>query len=65
MVNVNISQTGTYKASIRPTIANTGSLLLAFDWYIYIWPSSILKIKIKVNMQIFTVNILQTVTGQI
>ena len=36
--------------------------LLVFDWYIYIWSWSNLKVKVKV-INIFTVNILQTVTN--
>ena len=31
------------------------------DWYVYMWPWPILKVKVKI-MQIFTVNISQAVT---
>ena len=38
-----------------------GRRLLAFEWYIYIWPWPILQVNVKV-MRISTVNISQTVT---
>ena len=44
------------KGSATITIAHTESRLLVFDWYIYILPWPILKVKVKV-MQILTVTI--------
>ena len=39
------------------------SRLLAFEWCNYIWPWTILKVKVKV-MQILTMNISETVTNR-
>ena len=44
-LNVIISQTVTDMVNIY--FANTGSRLLAFDWYVYIWHLSTIKVKVK------------------
>ena len=57
-----ISQTMT--AMIQVTIDSEFSHTWACDWYIYIWPWPILKVKFKVT-DISTINILEMVTDTV
>ena len=58
---VNISHTVTTRANIA--IVNTESRMCPFDWCIYIWRSSILKVRVKIIHNSID-NILQMVTDR-